>query len=372
MIESSPVAGKFFDGSSARAHAVDAHLAERYGAQVLVINGFGTDEVLWPATELREVTDQARDEGIVLSLGQDGIARLILPHGEAEDAIRAVAPNLGKRQVSRRMWRNLAVWAGGATAAVLVILFVIIPALSDTLAGMIPPDRETAIGRQALNQISGVLGGGDSESLTCKNEDGVKALEKMTARLTADQDIAYELDIRVFDHGMVNAFAVPGGHVVLFDGLLDAATSAEEVAGVLGHEIGHVVHRDPTRLTLRTAGSVGILGMVFGDFAGGALALVLVERLMSANYSQDAEAAADVYAHRVLAEAGLPAQPFAGFFLKLKDKYGDSEGVMSHLASHPNLAGRADAANAADTIKGQSFDPVLTPDEWAALKAICD
>lgn len=370
MIHSDPVEARYFDGKSARSHAVEVRLDARFGAQVLVVEGYGTDEILWPTSELREMTEQARDEGIVLSLGQDGIARLIVPHGEKEDLIRSVSPNLGKRQVSRRMWRNIGIWAGGAVAAVLLIMFVIVPGLANTLAGMLPVEREVAIGNQAIRQISRFLGGTE-ENLTCTGGEGQKALEKMTARLVARQQIDYPLDVRVFDHGMVNAFAVPGGHVVLFDGLLKAAASPEEVAGVLAHELGHVVNRDPTRLTLRTAGSVGILGMVFGDFAGGALALVLAEQLISASYSQDAESEADRFAHETLAAAELPTEPLALFFQKLKDKYGDSEGIMSHLASHPDLGGRAAAARAADTVGEAGFEPILTEAEWTALKAIC-
>ncbi|MEM7440073.1 MAG: M48 family metallopeptidase [Pseudomonadota bacterium] len=372
MMETAPVAAKYFDGSSAKKHTVTAHLAQRHGAQVLVITGYGADEILWPASELREVTDQAREEGIVLSQGQSGIARVIVPHGDAERAIRSVAANLGKRQVTGRQWRKVGLWASGAVASVLLILFIILPALANTLATMIPPAREQALGDQTLEQISGFLGGEGADDMTCSDPAGLAALEKMTARLAGNRTFDYDLEIRVFDHGMINAFAVPGGNVVLFDGLLEAATSPEEVAGVLAHEIAHVVNRDPTRLTLRTAGSVGILGMVFGDFAGGAVALVLVERLMNASYSQEAETAADNYAHVMLAEADLPSTPFAEFFETLRAKHGDSEGFMSHLASHPNLAGRAKAAEEADTVGGAAYAPVLNASEWAALKAICD
>ncbi|MCP5074945.1 MAG: peptidase M48 Ste24p, partial [Rhodobacteraceae bacterium] len=113
------------------------------------------------------------------------------------------------------------------------------------------------------------------------------------------------------------------------------------------------------------------LGMVFGDFAGGFFALVLAEQLISASYAQDAEADADAYANDALAEAGLPSQPFAGFFLKLKDKYGDSDGLMSHLASHPDLVGRAAAAEAADVVGDGVYEAVLTDAEWADLKGVC-
>jgi predicted Zn-dependent protease len=170
----------------------------------------------------------------------------------------------------------------------------------------------------------------------------------------------------------VNAFALPGGHVTLLRGLLETAESPEEVAAVLAHEIGHVAHRDPTRLALRSAGSVGVLGLLLGDFAGGLVVLYLSEWLIQASYSRDAEAAADLYAHQMLASAGLPAEPMARFFQRLHDEYGDAEGLLSHLASHPDLTGRAAAARDADTVAGTGFVPVLTAGEWADLRAICD
>jgi predicted Zn-dependent protease len=236
---------------------------------------------------------------------------------------------------------------------------------------MIPVEKEIALGRASLKQIEQLLGYGEDKSLTCTGVKGQLALDKMTARLTAHFDSPYPLDIKVFNDEMPNAFAVPGGHIVLFDGLLKMADSPEEVAAVLGHEIGHVINRDPTRLTLRSAGSVGILGMVFGDFAGGAVALIVAERLIAADYSREAEADADSFAHNLLQDAKLPSAPMARFFEKLKDKYGDGPKLLSHIASHPDLQGRADAANNADVIGEGSFDAVLSASEWKDLQGMC-
>ena len=364
------VAAKFFDGRSARPRDALVSISRRYGDPALLIEAEGMPPLYWRMQNLRELTDQARDEGIVLQHAEDDLARLIVPHGHAEDAIRQVSSDLGKRVVKKGMVRKLVIWTGGAVASVVLIMFVILPALSDQLATMIPPEREAAMGRTALRQIERFLLGSE-KSLACTDEKGLAALAKMTARLTAGADIPYELNVQVYNHPMVNAFAVPGGNVVLFEGLLKAADTPEEVAGVLAHELGHVVNRDPTRLTLRSAGSVGILGMVFGDFAGGFFALVLAEQLIRASYAQDAEAGADLFAHETLRRAGLPSAPFGGFFLKLRDKYGDSDGLISHLASHPDLAGRAAAAEAADTVGGAAYEAVLTAAEWRDLQGVC-
>ena len=142
------------------------------------------------------------------------------------------------------------------------------------------------------------------------------------------------------------------------------------VAGVLAHEIGHVVNRDPTRLMLRSAGSAGILGMLLGDFSGGAAVLLVSEQLVTANYQQGAEEDADAFATSVLASAGLPSAPLGEFFRLVREKYGDVNGVLSHLVSHPDLEGRAQLAEQADITAGE-FTPVLNDVEWQALRNIC-
>lgn len=367
-----PATGKYFDGKSARQLPVSVTLETRHDTQVLVIQPVEAAEIIWPLNELREVREQARAEGIVLSLGQEGIARLILLDAEAAEIVRDLAPNLGKVVVKKSKLRQLAIWSTGAVASVLIIMFVILPALSNQLATMIPLEREVAIGDVSMGQIHRFLGGNEENDLTCSNPEGLLALQKMTKRIVGDTEIPYDLQVQVFDHKMINAFAVPGGQVVLFKGLLDAAKSPEEVAGVLGHEVGHVVNRDPMRLTLRSAGSVGILGMVFGDFAGGFMALALSERLISAQYAQGAETGADAFAHELLADAGLPATSFGQFFVTLKAEHGGQKGLMSHLATHPDLDGRARAAEAADVIGDATYTPVLTGAEWRALQKICD
>lgn len=360
---------RFYDGLTPVSHVVS--LAVSDDDRLLQITGAGlTAEVLWPLDDVREYRDQALGRGALFGCAGGGAARLTVHKPDTVAALRALCPNLAQRDTPPRTYRRVAFWGLGAVASVLLIVFVIIPALAGRLAELVPVEREVALGRSVMTQLEGLLGSEQAGDLTCAEPEGVAALDKMLARLDRRIDSPYPLRVRVLDSGMTNAFAVPGGQVVLFRGLIRDAESPEMVAGVLAHELGHVVHRDPTRLMLRAAGSAGILGMLLGDFSGGAALLVVSEQLITANYQQEAEIAADAFAHRVLAEAGLPSAPLGDFFRLMRARYGDVEGVLSHLVSHPELEGRAQRAEAADVTAG-AFTPVLSAEEWQALRGIC-
>ncbi|HHS94395.1 MAG TPA: M48 family metallopeptidase, partial [Rhodobacterales bacterium] len=180
----------------------------------------------------------------------------------------------------------------------------------------------------------------------------------------------YPVKVTVLDHDLINAFTLPGGRIILFRGLIEAAQTPEEVAAVLAHEIGHAVHRDPPRDALRTAGSIGVLGLLFGDFAGGTAVLYLANSLINAKYSQAAESGADAYAHKLLTEAGLSPAALGAMFVRLREESGDTSGMVAHFSAHPTLAKRIEASMAAaEGVTARA--PVLSPSQWAALRNIC-
>jgi beta-barrel assembly-enhancing protease len=291
-------------------------------------------------------------------------ARLILSSGAVTDWLRG-QPTLFQRDVRRGTWGKVALYVGGAAAAVAVILLVLLPRIADEMARRMPIEREVAFGELVVAQMERFLGEGEA-LLTCDDPAGLRALDVMRARLTAGQDLRYDLTLRVLDNDMVNAFAAPGGQVVILRGLLDAAGSAAEVAGVLAHEIGHVEARDPTRLAFRAVGSAGILSLVLGDATGGTLIAVVGDQMLSAAYTREAEAAADAFAHRLLTDAGIGTEGLAAFFDRMDGKGLD---LPEYLSTHPATTGRANAARAVD--KGAAI-PVMSEAEWQALRAICE
>ncbi|WP_425101680.1 M48 family metallopeptidase [Tropicibacter sp. S64] len=366
----------FYDGLTAGRHPVRLRLSE--DRQALEISGDTLPGVLrWQLMDLRAPRDHADRDRLTLMRhepGDDEVqrheARLVIDDPALIAWLHRTRPNLFRHDLAQGTWRKVGYYAGGALAATALLLFVIIPALAGTLARIIPVEREIAFGKTVLAQMEYMLGGAGIGSLTCSNPDGVKALQTMANRLTEGQPMHYSLDIRVFDHPTLNAFAAPGGQIVILRGLLDAASHPDQVAGVLAHEIGHVEHRDVTRNALRTAGSAGLLSMLLGDVSGGALIALVGDHVMNASYTRDAEAEADGYGLAMLDAAQVDAGGLASFFDIVTERAHGLE-VPELFASHPATPGRADRARAlAERQAGTT--PVLTSAEWDALKRICD
>ncbi|MEL6337087.1 MAG: M48 family metallopeptidase [Pseudomonadota bacterium] len=360
--------GRYFDGQSARPQDVIIG----FGKRSLTI--FSTTDVAlahWPLGSLRAVSGRGAEEMVLVPSG-DAEERLILDDALMKGALSKVCPDLYRRATSGKSVRVAGLWGVSAVASVVAIVFFIIPALAVNLAPLIPPEREQALGDAVAKQITFMLGTSDEKNRGfCGESEGTAALQKMEDRVMGDLELPYPLRVDVLDHPLVNAVAMPGGRVILFRGLIDESETPEEVAGVLAHEIAHVVHRDPTVGVLRTAGTAGIFSLVLGDLFGAGVIAAAGEAMLNASYQREAELRADNTAIQMLADAGLPSDPFAGFFERLREKHGDTPLVMRYFASHPELEGRAERARAGDTLEGSDFVPVLTDRDWVALQGIC-
>ncbi|MGJ8547075.1 MAG: M48 family metallopeptidase [Sulfitobacter sp.] len=357
--------GSFYlDGDSPIPHQIELHID--HAARCLDILIEGGTLVQWPLGEIRQTRDMAGQAGTVLHWRADPTARLLLSNP-------TLLPHLPNRLKSAppKGRARLAGWAVTAVAAVALQITVLVPFLADRLAVYIPPEGERALGDATFGQIRSALNDSGYEPLAlCENPQGLATLEKMKTRLSGHLDLPQEVEIYVLDHPMVNAFALPGGYVVFFRGLIEAAETPEEVAAVLAHEIGHVAHRDPTRHAMRSAGSIGVLGLIFGDFAGGTAVLFLANQLIAAKYSQEAETGADVFAYSALEQANVSPAALGDMFERFREKYGDTEGIEAHFISHPTLGTRIQ--NAQDAARaGADYGPIVTAQEWQALQEVC-
>ncbi|WP_299652469.1 M48 family metallopeptidase [uncultured Tateyamaria sp.] len=357
--------GSYFDGNTPT--PVQVYIRPSDDGAFLVLSPDAGEDMLWAKADIRAVDDLPSGIDQVLRLTTDPVARLHVPNAGTLPHL----PRLTKRAPPKGRGR-LALWAAGAIAAVAFQIAVLIPLMADQLANIIPQRAERALGTATLDQIRSALG---TESLGplafCEQPEGRAALEAMAETFAPSLPDGTEASVFVLNHPMINAFALPGGNVVFFRGLIDAAEAPEEVAAVFAHELGHVVSRDPTRHALRSAGSIGVLGLLFGDFAGGAVVLFLTERLIDASYTQAAETAADAFAHEALEQANVSPAALGDMFERLRARYGDNDGIVAHFLSHPTLSERIDTARTVAP-EGRDWTPILSGEQWADLQAICD
>jgi predicted Zn-dependent protease len=249
------------------------------------------------------------------------------------------------------LWPMAALFAAIAAGAIYVL-----SQTPSVVAKLVPPAIERQLGEAMIGDFGGRF---------CTDPAGEAAIEALKARLGP----AYsDADIRVANIAMNNAITLPGGRIVLFSGLLKDAASPDEVAGVLGHELGHVANRDVLESLLRQLGLSVLLGGLDGNIGG------YTNMLLSTAYSRSAETRADDFAIAALKQSGISTKATAAFFRRLEDKTpGSKSGAASMLAyvsSHPVSAVRAQRFDNA-TAGSTGVRPALDAEQWAALKAIC-
>ena len=374
-----PVAGRYFDGQRARRQAVQVVLSED-GRHLLLLGGDLATPLSWPLQDLRALRDRARKGRLTLTLHAPGATENAAPRHEARltitdqaliSVLKERCGDLMKNDVHAGSWGRLAKRGAIAVVAVALMLFFILPRMADTLATMIPVEREVAFGKAVVQQMEAALGVAQAGALDCDDPAGLAALEAMKDRLSSGVDLQYTLEMRVLDHDMINAFAAPGGQVVIMRGLLEASSGPDAVAAVLAHEIGHVEARDATRHALRAAGSAGLLSMVMGDVTGGAAAVLLGERVLQASYTRGAEAEADIFALQMLNGAGVDSTGMAEFFDGLAVMEAGMRALPGYFSTHPESIGRADRARE-NAAQQSGTLPALSDALWRDLRGICD
>jgi Zn-dependent protease with chaperone function len=240
-----------------------------------------------------------------------------------------------------------------SAAAVAVVLFS-----PQWLAPLIPDSVDDRLGDALVGDFGGRF---------CATPAGDAALQKLVASL---DDAPQDLRVEVANIDMLNAVALPGGNVILFDGLLKQARSPDEVAGVLAHEIGHVREKHVMQALLRQMGLAVVLGGVDGNSGA------VVNNMLAMSYSRNAEAEADAYSMQALGNANISPVGTASFFDRLSALDGsagvvkDNAGITGYLSSHPLSTSRKEAFEKS-IVKGRSYKPALTPSEWIELKTMC-
>lgn len=353
-----------YDGQTAQAHGVSLHLTD----SGLVIHFQDASPEALSFTDLR-LGDRGVGGRVTLRHAEKPGWRLVITSGLPSPWLKQL------RRAGRPAPRRVALWGAisVATVAGIGLLALNGDALTRALAPLVPGALTEPLGRE----MAATLGGAP-----CSGAAGQQALNKLTRLLSPPEGLSGPVAVRVVDKPIVNAMALPGGQVVIFSRLIDEAESADEVAGVLAHELGHVHHLHSNQAIIRHLG----LGMMLQTLGGNMGALA--DTTLMLGHSRAGEREADAFAATQLSRAGISTAGMAAFFTRQKGKGADApaaegksasdpsrlqtalERFGTYASTHPAPRGRAQQLLAAGLPAGEGR-PALNPAEWEALRAIC-
>jgi Zn-dependent protease with chaperone function len=364
--------GVFFDGATTARQNVTVELAPD---AVVVRAADGTVRAEWRYDELETMSGPAD----VLRLGRagdSGLARLEIQDPQLAAAIddRSLPVDRSGRS-ERRMRAKVIFWSLAATASLLLVAIVGVPHIASQLTPLIPYSVERRLGAAINAQARASLDTGHAgAAFECgdapKEQSGRAAFDKLMGELITAAALPIPLVVVVVRKPDSNAITLPGGHIYVFQGLIDAAQTPDELAGVIAHELGHVAHRDGTRTVLQGAGLSLMFGMLLGDFFGGGAVVFAAKTILQTSYSRDVEASADGYGVALMGKLGGDQRALGTILSRIA---GSTHPGPRILLDHPETAERVAAieAMARSAPAPAPARTLLTRSEWAALKTIC-
>lgn len=200
----------------------------------------------------------------------------------------------------------------------------------------ISPEQEIAIGLQSAPQMAQQHGGLHPDQ---RAQQHVKSVGERLIRNTVARRSEYNYDFHLLaDPNVVNAFALPGGQVFITAALYGRLENEDQLAGVLGHEVGHVIHRHGAERIAKmelTQGLTGAAVVASGDY-GTAQAAQMIGNLVNMKYGRDQELESDDFGVRLMIEAGFDPQQLIGVMDILEQASGGGQKNPEFMSTHPS------------------------------------
>jgi predicted Zn-dependent protease len=351
----------YFDGTSSRRHMVT--LAFNGQLEINASDPTLADHALaaWSYADIRRA-DSPSGTLRLTCLTAPALARLEIRDAALSADLIARCTKLDENLPGRRGVAAIVGWSLAATASIIVVVLFGVPLAADRLTPLFPPALERRLGDVAEGQVKILFG-----NKICTNASGQAAFNKLVDEIRGAADLDVPIQTAVLSTPIPNAFALPGGKVYLFDGLLAKAENADEIAGVLAHELGHLKHRDNTRNLIYNGGTSFLIGLLFGDVTGSGALIFASRALITASYTREAEQNADTFSIKVMHRLGRSPKPMGELLFRVTGKQVDK--TLSVLSNHPLTEDRLKRMS--DEDRPLTGPPLLTSEEWTSLKAIC-
>ncbi|CCQ89574.1 putative Peptidase, family M48 [Nitrospina gracilis 3/211] len=369
----------YFDGRTANKHPVLICAT----AQSLTLRLKSGEAIEWPYPQIRLSPSGKGKSGVHLERTtgdpvQSVTEQLLVEDPTFLDRVEAIAPDaLGSfwSRPKHASSRRILLWL--AVVAIPFLLYgvwtLFIPAMADRVAENVPVEWEVKLGDTVHESL---FRGSPPTAVGVQK----KMLDAITQRLLATvPDQPYDFRVSIHPSNQINALALPGGIVVVFQGLVNQTESPEELAGVLAHEFQHVLRRHSTRGIIRQLASGMFLSMMVGD-ANGVMSGVLqtAGELDSLRFSRSMETEADREGMKMMVAARIDPQGMVRVFEKLEkeekkllavvqSEEGEVPEWMQYLSTHPAAGNRVKMLEKMSGNADVSPEPIRLEADWNTL-----
>lgn len=318
----------YFDGNSSQIYHVTAEITE---GSILLLHG--NELIVWDVNNIIFQESYFNKHNTVLKYGEKfPYASLELDSEAFQETLLKLNPHLKVKNTDIKFFQSLTNKSiiGIAAACVGFIIlsyFVFIPAIAEYIATKVPASYETELGENIYAQLSE-----DFEV----DEEKTMAANEFFKELQIQSN--YPIYITVVNSPIKNAFALPGGHIVVYDEILQSMNSEDEFAALLCHEYSHVKLKHTTRSLFRSLGTYMVLSMVLSDING--IMGVVIENahnVKSLSYTRSLEEEADNNGLKLLIEAGVNPNGMVNLFKHLKEPQNETFEIPEFLSTHPML-----------------------------------
>jgi hypothetical protein len=267
--------------------------------------------------------------------------------------------------------KRLLLWFVMLGGFIALVTAVILPLAAEATIRWLPRSAEVPLGHRVEADVlrklieSGKMPNGIR---ICSYPPGLAALGKVFEGLNKGLPDDINLRVTVMEADFANAMAMPGDRILIFSKLIEMTDHPNALAGVIAHELGHVVSRDPIRVLVERGSGTVLLRLLVGEKIGDKMDDLISQKLLIAANTREMEHSADVIALNLMRKAGWDSTAFAGFFATLRQQYGAKADQPALFATHPATKDRMDyVLNAPKT--GDNL--ALGDQDWANLKAVC-
>ncbi len=285
-------------------------------------------QLKWPMQDVDASFDFSKQATRLRHAKETGI-EIFVNGNDADNFVKGMQAEQSKpwhkKDKAKEWQRNFLIFLGVVTFLI-VLYFLLVPWMAEQFASKVSVKTEEGFG-DATYKV-----------LVPEGSENVKASLTVNGFFAAmNVKTAYNVRVTVVNGETVNAFALPGGHIVVYSALLEKMESYLELAALLSHEYSHVNNRHTTKAIFRKLGSKIFLGLLFGKM--GSVTSVLVDHadnLKSLKYSRGLEKEADIDGLALLKARKIDPKGFADLFNHLKESV-PAGSMPEFLASHPDI-----------------------------------